>query len=208
MKKKVFFTIALIILIISEISIVYADLIIPGRHFNSYSSSEKLEKFNDYMKLPLKEFIAILIILFVVLGLILLTFRAIKNKEHDNEKENNSFMQILQRIFLGTNVVLSLISIYLIKIIRLFDIEFNPVTFVDTRAETAQSFMISLYVVYAIIMFVFSMISVKKKNKRIVYITATCLTIAILLICFITFNNTSIGYYTYDNSYYDFFNFK
>lgn len=208
MKKKVFFTIALIILIISEISIVYADLIIPGQHFNSYSSSEKLEKFNDYMKSPLKEFIAILIILFVVLGLILLTFRAIKNKEHDNEKENNSFMQILQRIFLGTNVVLSLISIYLIKIIRLFDIEFNPVTFVDTRAETAQSFMISLYVVYAIIMFVFSMISVKKKNKRIVYITATCLTIAILLICFITFNNTSIGYYTYDNSYYDFFNFK
>lgn len=208
MKKKVFFTIALIILIISEISIVYADLIIPGQHFNSYSSSEKLEKFNDYIKSPLKEFIAILIILFVVLGLILLTFRAIKNKEHDNEKENNSFMQILQRIFLGTNVVLSLISIYLIKIIRLFDIEFNPVTFVDTRAETAQSFMISLYVVYAIIMFVFSMISVKKKNKRIVYITATCLTIAILLICFITFNNTSIGYYTYDNSYYDFFNFK
>lgn len=208
MKKKVFFTIALIILIISEISIVYADLIIPGQHFNSYSSSEKLEKFNDYIKSPLKEFIAILIILFVVLGLILLTFRAIKNKEHDNEKENNSFMQILQRIFLGTNVVLSLISIYLIKIIRLLDIEFNPVTFVDTRAETAQSFMISLYVVYAIIMFVFSMISVKKKNKRIVYITATCLTIAILLICFITFNNTSIGYYTYDNSYYDFFNFK
>lgn len=208
MKKKVFFTIALIILIISEISIVYADLIIPGQHFNSYSSSEKLEKFNDYMKSPLKEFIAILIILFVVLGLILLTFRDIKNKEHDNEKENNSFMQILQRIFLGTNVVLSLISIYLIKIIRLFDIEFNPVSFVDTRAETAQSFMISLYVVYAIIMFVFSMISVKKKNKKIVYITATCLTIAILLICFITFDNTSIGYYTYDNSYYDFFNFK
>lgn len=156
------------------------------------------------MKSPLKEFIAILIILFVVLGLILLTFRAIKNKEHDNEKENNSFMQILQRIFLGTNVVLSLISIYLIKIIRLFDIEFNPVTFADTKAEMAQSFMISLYVVYAIIMFVFSMISVKKKNKRIVYITATCLTIAILLICFITFNNT-IGYYTYGNSYYDFF---
>lgn len=57
-------------------------------------------------------------------------------------------------------------------------------------------------------MFVFSMISIRKKNKKIVYITAICLTIAILLICFITFNNTSIGYYTYDNSYYDFFNFK
>ena len=145
---------------------------------------------------------------FVVLGLILLTFRAVKNKEHGNEKEDNSSMQILQKIFLGTNVVLSLISIYLIKIIRLFDIEFNPVTYVDTRAEMAQSFMISLYVVYAIIMFVFSMISIKKKNKTIVYITAICLTIVILLICFITFNNTSIGYYTYDNSYYDFFNFK
>lgn len=205
MKKKVFFTIALIVLIISEISIVYADIIIPGQHFNSYSSSKKLEKFNDYMESPLKEFVPILIILFVVLGLILLTFSAIKNKEHDNEKENNSSMQILKRIFLGTNVVLSLISIYLIKIIRLFDIEFNPVTYLlDKREERAQSFMISLYVVYAIIMFVFSMISIRKKNKKIVYITAICLTIAILLICFITFNNTSIGYYTYDNSYYDF----
>ena len=206
MKKKVFFTIVLIVLIISEISIVYADLIIPGQHFNLHSSSEKLGKFNDYVESPLKEFIDILIILFVVLGLILLTFRAIKNKEHDNE--NNNSMQILQKIFFGTNVVLSLISIYLIKIIRLFDIEFNPVTFVDTRAEIAQNFMIGLYVIYAIIMFVFSMISIKKKNKKIVYITTICLTIAILLICFITFNNTSIGYYTYDNSYYDFFNFK
>lgn len=41
MKKKVFFTIALIILIISEISIVYADLIIPGQHFNSCGSGKK-----------------------------------------------------------------------------------------------------------------------------------------------------------------------
>lgn len=66
MKKKVFFTIALIVLIISEISIVYADIIIPGQHFNSYSSSKKLEKFNDYMESPLKEFVPILIILFEI----------------------------------------------------------------------------------------------------------------------------------------------
>ena len=199
--KKSFFTIVLIVLIISEISIVYADLIIPGRHFNSYSSSEKLGKFNDYLKSPLKEFIAILIILFVILGLILLTFRTIKNKEHDNE--NNNSMQILQKVFFGTNVVLSLTSIYLIKIIRLFDIKANPVTYVDERAEMTQIFIIALYVVYAIIMLIFSIISAKKKNKKLVYITAICLTIAILLICFITFNKTSIGYYTYDDSYYN-----
>ena len=47
---------------------------------------------------------------------------------------------------------------------NIIDIEFNPVTFVDTRAEIAQNFMIGLYVIYAIIMFVFSMISIKKKK--------------------------------------------
>ena len=40
MKKKVFSTLALIILIISEISIVYADVIIPGQQFHPYSSKE------------------------------------------------------------------------------------------------------------------------------------------------------------------------
>ena len=41
MKKKIFFAIVLIILVISEISIVYADIIIPGQHFNSYNNDKK-----------------------------------------------------------------------------------------------------------------------------------------------------------------------
>lgn len=204
MKKKVFYTIILITLIISEISIVYADVVIPGQHFNEYSISEKLEKLNEYIWSPIKEVITILIILFIVIGLILLTFKITKNSKHDNEKENKSFIKILQKIFLVTSVVLSLISIYLIKIIMLFHIESNPVTYWDTRVEKAQIFMISLYIIYIIIMFIFSMISIKKKNKKIVYITAICLTIAILVLCFQAFNSTSIGYYTYDDSYYTF----
>lgn len=192
MKKKVLFTIALIILIICEISIVYADIILPGQHFNSYSISEKLEKINEYIGSPLKELFAILIILFVVLGLILLTFRVIKNKEHNNKKENNSSIQILQKIFVGINIALSLISIYLIKMISLFVNEFGDKMYLTECTSIA----IRLYVFYSIIIFVFSMISIKNKNKKILYITVICLTIIILLDCFITLNDARIGYYT------------
>lgn len=207
MKKKIFFVIAIIILIISEISIAYADLIIPGQHFHSYSSSEKLEKFNEYLQSPLKEIIAILIILFIVIGLVILTFRVINNKKQNTNEEKSNSMVILQKIFFGINVVLSLISIYMIKVIRLFDIEHNPVTYVDIRAEMAHSFMIRLYIIYAIIMFILSMIGIKKKNKKIIYATTICLTIVILIICFITYNNASIGYYTYDKSFQDLWGF-
>lgn len=200
MKKKIFLAIALIILVISEISIVYADLIIPGQHFHSYSSSEKLEKFNEYLQSPLKEFFAILIILFIVIGLVILTFRVINSKKQNNTEEKSTSMIILQKIFFGLNVILSLISIYMIKVIRLFDIYHNPVTYVDTRAEMAHSFMILLYIIYAIIMFILSMIGIKKKNKKIIYVTSICITIVILIICFIIYNNASIGYYTYDKS--------
>ena len=99
MKKKIFFVIAIIILIISEISIAYADLIIPGQHFHSYSSSEKLEKFNEYLQSPLKEIIAILIILFIVIGLVILTFRVINNKKQNTNEEKSNSMVILQKIF-------------------------------------------------------------------------------------------------------------
>lgn len=201
MKKKIFFAIALIILIISEISIVYADLIIPGQQFHSYSSSEKLEKFNEYLQSPLKEIIAILIILFIVIGLVILTVRVINNKKQNTNEEKSNSMVILQKIFFGINVVLSLISIYMIKVIRLFDIDHNPVSYVDTRAEMAHGFMIRLYIIYAIIMFILSMINIKKKNKKIIYTTAICLTIVILIICFITYNNAIIGYFTYDKSF-------
>ena len=207
MKKKIFFTISLIILVISEISMVYADVIIPGQHFHSYSGSEKFEKFNEYLQSPLKEILAILIILFIVIGLVILTFRVINSKNQNSTEEKNTSMIILHKIFFGLNVILSLISIYMIKVIELFNIYHNPVTYVDTRAEMANSFMIHLYIIYAIIMFILSMIGIKKKNKKIIYATAICLTIVILIICFLIYNNVSIGYYTYDKSFQDFFGF-
>lgn len=195
MKKKIFFTIVLIVLIISELSIIYADLIIPGQYYNSYSSGEKLGKFYNYMESPLKEVISILIILFESIGLILLTFRAIRDNEYSN------FIHLLEKIFFGINIVLSLISIYLIKIMELFDIEFTSSTSINLLTPT----YIIIYIIYTIIMFFASIISIKKRNKKIVYITTICLTFVILLICFITFNNISIGYYTYDNSSYNLF---
>lgn len=203
MKKKFFSTLALIILIISEISIVYADVIIPGQQFHPYSSNEKLMKLNDIMGSPLKEFISILLTLFIVLGLVLVTFRITQNKKQSNENDNS--IQILRKIFFGTNVALSLISIYLVKTILFFAIDSNPMaSLLDTRAIIAKIFTIVLYVIYIIIMFVVSMISIKKKNKKIVYITSICLTIAILLFCFILINNTIIGYYTYEKTVFDF----
>mgnify|MGYP000254250113 FL=1 len=160
-------------------------------------------KLNDIMGSPLKEFISILLTLFIVLGLVLVTFRITQNKKQSNENDNS--IQILRKIFFGTNVVLSLISIYLVKTILFFAIDSNPMaSLLDTRAIIAKIFTIVLYVIYIIIMFVVSMISIKKKNKKIVYITSICLTIAILLFCFILINNTITGYYTYEKTVFDF----
>lgn len=204
MKKKVFSTLALIILIISEISIVYADVIIPGQQFHPYSSNEKLMKLNDIMGSPLKEFISILLTLFIVLGLVLVTFRVTQNKKQSNENDNS--IQILRKIFFGTNVALSLISIYLVKVIWFYAFDTKPIATLPLYAGPLAALrpMIVLYVIYTIIMFVVSMISIKKKNKKIVYITSICLTIAILLYCFILINNTITGYYTYEKTVFDF----
>lgn len=204
MKKKFFSTLALIILIISEISIVYADVIIPGQQFHPYSSNEKLMKLNDIMGSPLKEFISILLTLFIVLGLVLVTFRVTQNKKHSNENDNS--IQILRKIFFGTNVALSLISIYLVKVIWFYAFDTKPRATLPLYAGPLAALrpMIVLYVIYTIIMFVVSMISIKKKNKKIVYITSICLTIAILLYCFILINNTITVYYTYEKTVFDF----
>ena len=198
MKNRILFTIVLIILVISEISMVYADVIIPGKQFHSYGISGKLEKFNEYLQSPLKEFIAILIILFIVIGLVLLTFRIVNDKKQNKSEEKSNSMIILQNSFLGISLVLSLFSIYMVKLIKLFDISYNAGIYADKLAEMAHSFMISLYIIYTIIIFIFSIISIKKKNKKIICTTVICLTIVILLICFITYSNASIGYYTYD----------
>lgn len=205
MKKKIFFSIVLIILILSEVSFVYADAIIPGMRFKSeftpYSDSEKLEKFINYMGSPLKESIIVLIIMFVILGITLITFEIIKDKKCEKEQDNNNSIRAVQKIFLCTNVALSLMSIYLMKVIRTFGIHFSSsggVIVGDIRRK-----IITLYAVliYIWIMLISSLISMRKKNRKVIYIVATCLTIAILLICFITFNNTNVGYITKDIIY-------
>ena len=88
MKKKIFFAIALIILVISEISIVYADLVIPGQHFNSYNDSEKIESFLKMVGSPIKEIVVLVTIFTFVLGMVLLAFNFVKDK---NSNEKNIF---------------------------------------------------------------------------------------------------------------------
>ena len=188
-------------MMIFGISIVHADLIVPSRHTNLCNNIEKLSKFYEYVASPLREIIAVLLFLFVVLGLILLIFRNIKNKNCSNNS-----IKILEKIFFKTNIVLSLISICLLKLIILFDIESNPISYVDEREAIAKYIIIVAFIIYAIIMSVFTIISIKNKNKKVKYITATCLTIILLLLCFIEFNSTNIVCYTYDENYHNYLN--
>ncbi len=194
MKKKFCITLFLIILVISEISIVYADVIMPGESFHSYSGSMKFEKFMEYLVSPFKEALTLLLILFIIIGLVLLTFRCVNNKKQNSNEEKSNSMTLLQKIYFGLNIILNLTLIQMIKVIMLFEI--NNRNYI--RENSTNRFMIHIYAIYAIIMFVISLISLKKKNKKIIYITAICITIILLIICFITYNNINAGYYTSD----------
>lgn len=195
MKKKFLFVIICTILMISELTIVtYADLIIDGT-FHPYSGTEKLVAFYNHLNSPFKEIIVLLLCLFVIFGLTLLALKFIKNKENKEERETNNIMTILQRIFLGTNILLSILSIYLIGKLNVYGVSYATSWFDWIGC-------IILYLVYAISMIVSIRTARKNKQKRVIYITAVCLTIVILSICFIVFDNTKIGYMTFDSDYF------
>ena len=88
MKKKIFFAIVLIILVISEISIVYADIIIPGQHFNSYNNDKKITAFLKRINSPIKEVTVVATIFTFILGMVILVFNDVKDK--NNNDTNNS----------------------------------------------------------------------------------------------------------------------
>lgn len=206
MRKKFFFTLVLIILIISEITIVYADLIIPGRHFNEYKGVEKFEDFIKSVKSPLKEIVVLLLILFVTIGLVLITFKKIENKENKSSKT----ILGLRKAFFGISVILDLLSIYILKIALLFSSSFSVGTMVDKemRASVINGFISIIYGICVALIIISFIASAKKNNKKILYIITTGTIIVLFIIIVLIILNTDAGYYTYDKSYYDFFNFK
>ena len=116
MKKKVFISFLLISLIILGISTVYADVVFGD--FKPYSSDKKIEEFNNRIQPQLKEIALILIILFIVVGLVLITFKFIKSDK------DNKLKIVLEKAYLLISFELSLIFIYFSKVVNVFIIEF------------------------------------------------------------------------------------
>lgn len=204
MKKKIFFAIALIILVISEISIVYADLIIPGEHFNSYNNDEKIDSFLKTIDSPLKEIAVIVTIFTFILGMVILVFNFVKDK---NSNENNNSRNILKKIYLGMSFVLNVLQIQILKSALIFNSNFTGVRTMSGMRENRINCVIIpiFYIVYTIIMISLLIFGIKKKKERIIYIITTITTILLFIICTFIVYNTPAGYYTYDNSFQDFF---
>ena len=201
MKKKIFFAIALIILVILEISIVYADVIIPGQHFNRYNDSEKIEVFIEKIGSPVKEIVVLLSIFTFVLGMVLLAFNFVKDKNSD---KSNSFQNIMGRISLGMNVVLNLLQIHILKSALFFYGDYTGVRTMPTESKVNPLIIRTFYIVYAVIILL--LINAKKKKKeKPIYIVLAITTILLFIICVVIVYNTPAGYYTHDESFYDFF---
>lgn len=199
MKKKFFFAIALIILVISEISIVYADMIIPGERFHSYNNDEKITKFLERINSPIKEVTVIVTILTFVLGMVILVFDYVKDK--DNNETNNS-RNILKKIYLGLSFVLNLLQIQILRYALIFHSDFTGVRSASAIREDRINRVIIpvFYIAYAIIMISLLIIDIKRKKEKRIYIITTIITISLFIICAFIVYNTHAGYYTFDKS--------
>ena len=148
MKKKIFFAIVLIILVISEISIVYADLMLPGQYFNSYDDIEKIGPFLEMVGSPMKEITALVTILSYVLGMVIISFNY-GNDKNNNNNENNNSKNISQKIYLGMNFVLNLLQIQILKNALIFYSGFTWGIASSIRIEKISHGIITLfYIVY------------------------------------------------------------
>lgn len=206
MKKEIFFAIVLFMLVISGLSIVYADLIIPGQHFNSYNNNEKIGAFIKGIGSPIKEIIVIVTIFTFVLGMVILVFNFVKDK---NSNENSDSKNIMKKIYFRMSFVLNLLQIQILRNALIFNSDFTGVRSMSGIREKRINHVIIpiFYIVYVIIMISLSIFGKKKKKEKIAYITTTITTILLFIICAVIVYNTPAGYYTYDNSCQDFFGF-
>ncbi len=198
MKKKIFFAIVLIILVISEISIVYADIIIPGQHFNSYNNDKKITAFLKRINSPIKEVTVVATIFTFILGMVILVFNDVKDK---NNNDTNNSGNILKKIYLGLSFVLNLLQIQILRYALIFHSDFTGVRSASAIRENRINHMIIpvFYIAYAIIMISLLIIDIKRKKEKRIYIITTIITISLFIICAFIVYITPAGYYTYDN---------
>ena len=204
MKKKIFFVIALIILIISEISIVYADLIIPGEHFNRYTNNIKIDSFLKTIDSPLKEITIVVTIFTFILGMVILVFNFVKGK---NSNENNNSKNVLNKIYLGISFILNILQIQIIKSALIFNSSYTGVRTMPAESKVNPLIIPTFYIVYTTIIISLLIIDKKKKKEKTIYIATTITTILLFIICAFIVYNTPAGYYTYDKSFQDIFGF-
>ena len=212
MKKKIFFAIVLIILVISEISVVYADLMITEHYFNNdgyvendyvendYAENDDVEKIGPFLEMvgsPMKEITALVTILSYVLGMVIISFNYGNDK---NNNENNNSKNISQKIYLGMNFVLNLLQIQILKNALIFYSGFTWGIASSIRIEKISHGIITLfYIVYVIIMTLISKFCIKRKKEKVICITITIITILLFIICAVIVHKTPAGYYTYDD---------
>lgn len=184
MKKKVLVVLSFFIVLIFGFSVVYADVIMPGVTYHTYEGLEKFEAFCNHWQSPFREICIILIILFYLLGMSLLALKFI-NKEN----EKNKSLTLLQKIFFGMSVILSLLEIFMLYVID----SFAPMYYHKLFLKIWET-----YAIYVLVMLFFGGISWKTKKNKIVYIISILLTIALLVLDIFLYSITTAMYSTYD----------
>lgn len=174
---------------------MYADMWFPGQvqRYYEYEGVEKIGKFIKDIDSPIKEITAVILVLFIVIGLVLVTLKIIETEENKNEKTKSG----LQNIFLSISVILNLLSIYILKLALLFYNNFSKKITSDKEIMeiVIEKFTPFVYMVYGMLLIISFMISVGKKNKKILYLMTIPLIIVIFIICAFLILNSNIGYY-------------
>lgn len=199
MKKKVFFTIALIVLIVSEMSIVHADLVMPGERFYKYSNDAKIKAFLEMVGSPLKEITIVLTICAFILAMLMLFFYLIENK--DSNESNNS-IKISKKIYLVVIFILNALQIQILRCSLIFENEFSRGTLVEMRENRINNNVIpTIYIIYIVLMILLSIFEWKKKKEKTIYIATIIITIILFIVSGVIVHNTTAGYYVNDGRF-------
>lgn len=185
MKNKLFKTFfILLIFILLFCNSVQADIIDPGQRFHEYTG---IDKITEYMKYTGIGVVVLAISLVSILSLTLL------NKTN-GKSENIKGSFILK-------LILNISMIYLSATSIIFFSE-NELYWGFARKRFIRIIVVSI--ICAIISIIL-LIKNREKTKFLNKFTLVITILTILIVAF-TYFNTSVGYYTYDDSYRELFN--
>lgn len=184
MKNKVFkIFFILLIFILLFCNSVQADVIDPWEVFHEYTG---IDKFTEYMRYTGIGIVVLAISLVSILSLNVL------NKTNGKEKSKNQKSSFILKLILNISMIyLSATSINFFGEYEIYD-------YIERR-------LVRVIVRGAIICAIISIILLIKNREKPKFLNGITVVITILTILIVAFTyfNTSVGYYTYDDSYMD-----